>query len=182
MGVAEDPPRQAFRRGRHDLVAANGGWLLDGRISGEKFPQPVGLAELPDMVVVASSASLYIYGKDGALIDRLEKGALPGAPVQAIGSDAHQLVLRTASGTFESADALSWMPTPRERELQSGRSSESSTGCIARCTRGSRATWSLSIRRLLAAKRTFARRRRSLRSSANRSASPRNRAISSIQR
>ncbi|HKC54255.1 MAG TPA: PepSY domain-containing protein [Burkholderiales bacterium] len=113
-GLTPEPPRQAFRRGRHDLVAANGRWLLDGRISGEKFPQPVGLAELPDMVVVASSASLYIYGKDGALIDRLEKGALPGAPVQAIGSDAHQLVLRTASGTFESADALSWRPAPRD--------------------------------------------------------------------
>jgi hypothetical protein len=113
-GLAPESPRHAFRSGRHDLIAANGRWLLDGRASGEKFPAPVGLVELLDMVVVASSASLYIYGKDGALIDRLEKGALPATPVQAIGSGARQLVLRTASGTFETADALSWRPAPRD--------------------------------------------------------------------
>jgi hypothetical protein len=113
-GVAPESPRHAFRAGRHDLVAANGRWLLDGRISGEKFPQPVGLVELPDMVVVASSASLYLYGKDGELVDRLDRSALPGSPVQAIGSGAKRLVLRTGKGTFETRDALSWRPAPRD--------------------------------------------------------------------
>jgi hypothetical protein len=114
-GIAPESPSHAFRAGRHDLVAANGRWLLDGRVSGEKFPQPVGLAELPGMVVVASSGSLYIfYGKDGALVDRLERSALPGAPVEAIGAVARQLVLRTAAGTFETDDALSWRPAPRD--------------------------------------------------------------------
>lgn len=113
-GLAPEPPHEAFRSGRHDLVAANGRWLLNGQVSGEKFPQPVGLVELPDMVVVASSTALYIYRKDGALVERLERSALPGAPVQAIGAGAQQLVLRTASGTFESTDALSWRPAPRD--------------------------------------------------------------------
>jgi hypothetical protein len=113
-GIAPESPRHAFHAGQHDLIAANGRWLLDGRISGEKFPQPVGLVELPDMVVVASSASLYLYGKDGALIDRLERSALPGIPVQAIGSGGKQLVLRTGAGTFETRDALSWQPAPRD--------------------------------------------------------------------
>jgi len=113
-GLAPEPPREAFRSGHHDLVAANGRWLLDGRASGEKYPQPVGLVELPDMVVVASSTALYIYRKDGALVERLERSALPGTPVQAIGAGAQQLVLRTASGTFESTDTLSWRPAPRD--------------------------------------------------------------------
>ena len=113
-GLVPEPPRQAFHSVHHALVAANGRWLLDGRLSGEKFPQPVGLVELPDMLVVASSASLYIYGKDGALIDRLERNALPAVPVRAIGSGARQLVLRTPLGTFESSDALSWGPAPRD--------------------------------------------------------------------
>jgi hypothetical protein len=113
-GLAPEPPRHAFRSGRHDLVAANGRWLFDGRISGEKFPQPVGLVELPDMLVVASAASIYLYRNDGALIERMESNALPGAPVQAIGSGADRLVLRTASGTFESSDALSWQPAPQD--------------------------------------------------------------------
>jgi uncharacterized iron-regulated membrane protein len=65
-------------------------------------------------VVVASSAALYVYRKDGALIERLDRSALPGAPVQAIGTGERQVVLRTASGTFESADALSWRPAPRD--------------------------------------------------------------------
>ncbi|HEY6240549.1 MAG TPA: PepSY domain-containing protein [Burkholderiales bacterium] len=113
-GIGDEPPRQAFRSGRHDLIAANGRWMLDGRVAGEKFPQPLGLVELPDMVVVASSTSLALYGKDGALIDRLESGALPAVPVQAIGAGGRQIVLRTASGTFQSRDALSWQSAPRE--------------------------------------------------------------------
>jgi hypothetical protein len=113
-GIAAESPRRAFRSGGHHLIAANGRWVLDGRVSDEKLPQPVGLVELPDMIVVASSASLYLYGKDGVLIDRLERNALPAVPVQAIGAGARQLVLRTASGTFETSDALSWQPAPRE--------------------------------------------------------------------
>lgn len=113
-GISAERPRHAFRSGGHDLVAANGRWVLDGRLSGEKFPTPIGLVELPDMVVVASSTSIYLYGKDGALIDRLERNALPGVPVQAIGAGASQLVLRTPSGTFETSDALSWKRAPRD--------------------------------------------------------------------
>ncbi len=114
-GLNPEPPRQAFRSGHYELVAANGRWLFDGRMSGEKFPQPVGLVELPDVVVVASDAALYVYGKHGELIDRLERGALPGAPVHAIGSRAQKLVLRTASGTFASPDAVSWQPAPPQK-------------------------------------------------------------------
>jgi hypothetical protein len=87
--------------------------MLDGRPAGEKLPQPLGLVELPDMVVVASSASLYLYGKDGALIDRVERNALPAVPVQAIGADERRLVLKTASGSFQTRDALSWQSAPR---------------------------------------------------------------------
>jgi PepSY-associated transmembrane protein len=113
-GISAESPRHAFRWGEHDLIAANGRWALDGRISGEKLPQPIGLVELPDMIVVASGVSLHLYGKDGVLIDRLERSALPGTPVQAIGSGADRLVLRTASGTFESRDAVSWSAAPRD--------------------------------------------------------------------
>lgn len=113
-GIAAESPRYAFRSGKHDLIAANGRWALDGRIAGEKLPRPIGLVELPDMIVVASSMSLYLYGRDGMLIERLERSALPAVPVLAIGAGARQLMLRTASGTFESSEALSWQPTSRD--------------------------------------------------------------------
>jgi hypothetical protein len=112
-GLKSEPPREAFRSGNHGLVAANGRWLLDGRVSGETLPQPVGLIELAGTVVVASDAALYVYRTDGELIDRLGPDTLPGIPVQAIGSSAHRFVLRTASGNFTSADTLSWQPASR---------------------------------------------------------------------
>lgn len=111
-GIKTEPPHQAFRSGHHELIAANGRWLFDGRILGEKFPHPVGLIEISDLVVIASDAALYVYRDDGELVDRLGPAALPGVPVQAIGSSARKLVVGTASGTFASADVLSWQPVP----------------------------------------------------------------------
>jgi hypothetical protein len=113
-GIGDELPSHAFRSGRHDLIAANGRWMLDGRVSGEKLPQPVGLVALPDMIVVATSDSLALYGQDGALIDRLERSALPAVPVQAVGTGERLIVLRTAFGTFQSRDALSWQPAQRD--------------------------------------------------------------------
>jgi len=111
-GIKAEAPHQAFRTGNHRLVAANGRWMLDGKAFGEKLPQAVGLVEFADMLVVASDSGLQLYRGDGELIDRLGPDALPGVPVLAIGSSAQELVLRTASGTFSSSDALSWRPAP----------------------------------------------------------------------
>src|SRR2546430_9805712 len=47
-GIKSEPPNKRFRSGHHVLTAANGRWLLDGKISGEKLPQPIGLVELAD--------------------------------------------------------------------------------------------------------------------------------------
>jgi hypothetical protein len=110
-GIKTEPPRHAFRSGRHVLIAANGRWLLDGKTSGTTLPEPLGVIELADTFVVASGAALYVFGEDGELIEKLQPGALPGVPVRAIGSSARSIVLRTATGIFMSADALSWRPS-----------------------------------------------------------------------
>jgi hypothetical protein len=107
-GIEVEVPRRAFRSGAHALIAANGRWLLDGKVSGEKLPPPVGLAELGGMVAVASEIELRLYDGDRRLIDRLASNALPAVPIQAIGSSSEGLVVRTAAGTFASDDALSW--------------------------------------------------------------------------
>lgn len=113
-GIKSLPPQGAFHSGRHELVAANGRWLLDGKISGDKLPQPVGLVDLGDKFVVAGAAVLYVYLDDGMLIDRLEQNALPAVPIDAAGSSAHRLVLRTVAGAFASADVMSWQSTARQ--------------------------------------------------------------------
>jgi hypothetical protein len=118
-GIKTEPPRHAFRSGHHVLIAANGRWLLDGKISGEQLPQPVGLIELAGIFVVASEAALYVFSEDGELIEKLEPGALPSVPVRAIGSSAGGMVLRTASGVFTSTDALSWRPASQRSMLWS---------------------------------------------------------------
>lgn len=109
-GIKSEAPHHAFRSGHHVLTAANGRWLLDGKISGEKLPQPVGLVELAHIFVIASDAALHVYRENGELIDKLGPDALPGTPVRAIGSSARRIFLRTGSGVFASADALSWRP------------------------------------------------------------------------
>jgi hypothetical protein len=118
-GIQTEPPRHAFRSRHHVLIAANGRWLLDGKASGQSLPQPLGLIELADIFVVASEAALYVFREDGELIEKLEPGALPGVPVRAIGSSARGIVLRTASGIFTSADALSWRPLTQRSVLWS---------------------------------------------------------------
>jgi hypothetical protein len=118
-GIKAEPPRQAFRSRHHVLIAANGRWLLDGKTSGRALPEPLGLIELADTFVVGSGAALYVFRNDGELIEKLEPGALPGVPVQAIGSSESGIVLRTASGVFTSADTLSWRPASQRSVLWS---------------------------------------------------------------
>ncbi len=107
-GLRVEPPQHAFRSGRHELVAANGRWLLDGRVSGENLPHPIGVAETPDLFVVASAAALYVYRRDGELVEKMERLALPGLPLRAVGASGGEFFLRTESGTFASTDAVSW--------------------------------------------------------------------------
>jgi PepSY-associated transmembrane protein len=114
-GIAAEPPRAAFRSGSHELVAANGRWLLDARPAGDELPEPLGLVELGDVLIVASAASLYLLRADGRLIDRLDGKALPGTPIDSVGSDGGELVLRTRAGVFASADVLSWQSTRPRR-------------------------------------------------------------------
>ena len=118
-GIKAEPPRHVFRSAHHLLIAANGRWLLDGRTSGQALPEPLGLIEFADIFVVASEAALYLFREDGELIEKLEPAALPGVPVRAIGSSARGIVLRTASGVFTSADALSWRPASQRSVLWS---------------------------------------------------------------
>ncbi len=118
-GIKTEPPRHAFRSARHVLIAANGRWLLDGRTSGQTLPEPLGLIEFADIFAVASETALYLFRQDGESIEKLERGALPGVPVRALGSSERGIVLRTASGIFTSADALSWHPLSQRSVLWS---------------------------------------------------------------
>jgi uncharacterized iron-regulated membrane protein len=108
--VRQEQPQQAYRTARHLLVAANGRWLLDGSPTGEDMPQPLGLVEIGDLLVVGGERSLHVYRGDGALVDRLDGYALPGVPLKAIGAGDDELVVQTAAGPFSSTDVLSWRP------------------------------------------------------------------------
>src|SRR5438552_9415436 len=60
-GIKSEPPRQVFRSGGHVLIAANGRWLLDAKVSGRKSRQPVGLVEAADTLLVASRPAGKLY-------------------------------------------------------------------------------------------------------------------------
>jgi hypothetical protein len=114
-GIAVEAPRAAFRTPSHELVAANGRWLLDARPAGDERPEPLGLVEIGDMLVVACPGALYLLRADGRLVDRLDGKALPGAPIESVGSDGYGLFVRTGTGTYASADVLSWRPVRSAR-------------------------------------------------------------------
>src|SRR5581483_6323689 len=73
-GIEVEPPRAAFRTPSHEL--------LEARPAGDERPEPVGLVEIGDMLVVACPGSLYLLRADGRVVDRLEGKALPGAPIE----------------------------------------------------------------------------------------------------
>src|SRR5260370_515988 len=80
-----DRRRQAFCCGHPGVVDAHGRWLLDGKISGERLPQPGVWLHFADIFVVASETALCLFGEDGELLEKLGRGALPGVPVRALG-------------------------------------------------------------------------------------------------
>ena len=109
-GIRQEQPQQAYRTASHLLVAANGRWLLDGSPTGEKMPPPLGLVEVGDLIVVGDQSALHVYRGDGALVERLDGYALPGALLKAIGAGEGELVVLTPEGPYSSADVLNWRP------------------------------------------------------------------------
>lgn len=109
-GFELQAPRSAYAAGAHRLVWGNGSWLLDGRRIAEDAPAPLGMAELAGQVYVATSDSLFEYGPDYALVEKMSAAALPTVPIRALGTSGEGLVLRGEHASFVTNDGLRWRP------------------------------------------------------------------------
>lgn len=92
------------------LAAADGRWVMDGRVLSETGQTPVGAVSWGGLRGLASAGMLYLYLPDGRLVDKLTGPALPGQPIKRLGSLGARLVIETAQGSFATDDGLNWQP------------------------------------------------------------------------
>lgn len=92
------------------LAAADGRWVMNGRVLGDAGEKPVGAVDWGGMRGLANTEVLYLYMADGRLVDKLSGTALPGHPVRRLGTLDSRLVIETAKGSFATDDGLAWQP------------------------------------------------------------------------
>lgn len=92
------------------LAVADGRWVMDGKVLAEPTQEPVGAISWGRLRGVANGQVLYLYLADGRLVDKLAGATLPAEDIQAIGTSAGKLALKTANGSYVTDDALSWQP------------------------------------------------------------------------
>ena len=109
-GLRPETPESGFRLGEAWLLSAGGRWRVGTTDLGDRRPLPVGAVSFGAWWVVAGADNLFLLQPDGRLVDQIRRDALPGVPVQAIGTSGNAIVLRTARGVFASTDAMEWTP------------------------------------------------------------------------
>lgn len=93
-----------------NLVWIDGHLYLNGSVITDEFSELIGVSETSEMIAAASSDSLLLLTRDGALLERLDSASLPG-PLDAIGLDTRgQIAVRTQGEVLISSDLLSWNP------------------------------------------------------------------------
>lgn len=102
------PPRILATHPDAAFVATPEAWWYQGRKLTEGGGAVVGVVALPDMLAVATAQSLGLYTPTGERIDTLSGGALPQLPLFALGRTGNELVIKTSSGMYTSADGLAW--------------------------------------------------------------------------
>ncbi len=115
-GLRSEVPKQGYLFKEGYLAAADGRWVMDGRVLREGADQPLqGALTWNQARVIASAETLYLYTVEGQLIDKLSAAELPGKPIRQLGLAGDKLVLATARGSFISGDALTWQPYAGEQ-------------------------------------------------------------------
>jgi PepSY-associated TM region len=107
-GLHASMPSTGYALGSEYLAWDAQRWVLGAKLLGEKLPQPVGAVSVADTHYIASRGALFLYTREGRLIDRLEKDSLPGAPIERLGRADDEVVLQTAQGVFATNDGLNW--------------------------------------------------------------------------
>ncbi len=108
-------PGEPVAFGVDDSWAAwlDGTLFVDDTLAARDTGRPLGAAAAGPGVAVATSRAVFLLQPDGALIERLDRSALPGTP-EALGRTADgRLALRTPRGVYlADAALLGWESAP----------------------------------------------------------------------
>jgi len=109
-GLHSAAPSHGFLFQGGYLAAADGRWVMNGRVLGDAGQIPVGAVSWGGMRSLANAEALYLYMADGRLVDKLSGAALPDHPIKRLGTLDNRLVLETTKGRFVTDDGLAWQP------------------------------------------------------------------------
>lgn len=107
-GIHSAFPGKGYLLGANYLVWEGDKWLLGSKLLSGNAEEPVGAVEAGGMDYIATASELYIYQADGQLVDKVEKEALPGYPILALGKKNEKVVLQTPAASYATADGMSW--------------------------------------------------------------------------
>jgi len=97
----------------------DGALFVDDTVATRDTGKPLGAAAAGPGIAVATSQAVFLLRPDGALIERLDRPALPGAP-EALGRTPEgRLALRTPRGIYlADAALLGWEEVPTGTDVQ----------------------------------------------------------------
>ena len=110
IGLRDKP--LSYRIGDSWLTVLGNFLYLDSRHFAETAGPVVGAAPVGNLFVLATPQELFLYAKDGSLVEKLAAAGLP-RPVMAIGVTVDGgVVVQTPSGPFSGvAEFLEWTPS-----------------------------------------------------------------------
>jgi PepSY-associated TM region len=107
-GLRSDIPTEGFQLEDEYLVADGEKWLYGAKTIAQRNGAPIGAVAVGDLRYVATPQMLFLYQKDGRLVDKIDQAALPGWPIKRLGKFGERVALETKAGTFASADGVEW--------------------------------------------------------------------------
>ncbi|PCI33831.1 MAG: hypothetical protein COB54_02195 [Alphaproteobacteria bacterium] len=112
-GLSPTTPPIHFKIKGHWMSWLEGRLYLDGALLAQNTDRLVGGALLDDLTIVGTENSLSLYMSDGALVETLDSGSLPGQ-ITALGqSDTGDVWIDTPNGRFKATDDfMAWAPLP----------------------------------------------------------------------
>jgi len=110
-GMAPRDGAISFPVGANWLTWLQGSLYLNDRPLGETADAITGAVAVDDLLVVAAPREMLLFTADGALVEKLSGGALPGE-IEAIGrAGTDRVTVRTAEGLYSAdSDFLEWAP------------------------------------------------------------------------
>lgn len=108
-GLKQSIPETAYLVDGGYFLTWDNRWMMNQRQLKSDETQPViGALTWGEINAIATQNTLYLYTKNGQLVDKITADMLPMQGIKALGVFKHTLVINTATATFNTEDGLTW--------------------------------------------------------------------------